>query len=52
MKKSSGEGKSFLIGRNSVTGELMSVKDARKDPTHTQVERMPKKGYGDSPKKK
>jgi len=46
MKKA----KTFLIGRNSETGELMSVKDARKDPKHTTVERMPKAGYGDTKK--
>jgi len=42
------EPKTFLIGRDSETGELTTVKEARNHPkTHT-VERMPKQGYGDT----
>ena len=42
------EPKTFLIGRDSETGELTTVKEAREHPkTHT-VERMPKQGYGDT----
>jgi len=42
------ESKTFLIGRNSETGELTTVEEARKhSKTHT-VERMPKQGYGDT----
>ena len=43
--------KTFLIGRDSETGELMPVEEARKRPKTTTVERMPKKGYGDTKKK-
>lgn len=32
---------SFLIGRSAVTGRLMSVEDARRQPEKTVVERMP-----------
>jgi hypothetical protein len=45
------QGKSFLIGRDARTGQLMPVKDARNRPATTVVERMPKRGHGDSPKK-
>ena len=42
------ESKTFLVGRDSETGELTTVKEARTHPkTHT-VERMPKQGYGDT----
>ena len=44
------ERKSFPIGRDAVTGQLMSVAAARRDPAHSVVERMPTKGNGDSPK--
>ena len=43
---------SFLVGRSAVTGRLMPVAQARKNPAQTVVERMPTKGNGDSPKKK
>jgi hypothetical protein len=48
------ERKSFPIGRDAVTGQLMSVAAARRDPAHSVVERMPTKGNGDAapPKKK
>ena len=46
-----GNSKTFLIGRDSETGELMTVKEARQDPKHTTVERMPKKGHGDTDRK-
>jgi hypothetical protein len=38
--------KSFKIGRNAVTGRLVSVTDARKTPSKAVVEHMPKKGLG------
>ena len=44
MKKT----KAFLIGRNALTGELVPVEKARKYPAKFVVERMPKRGYGDS----
>jgi len=40
--------KTFLIGRDSETGHLTSVKEARANPKDHTVERMPKRGYGDS----
>lgn len=40
--------KTFLLGRNSKTGEFMPVKKARKYPKTTTVERIPKPGYGDA----
>jgi hypothetical protein len=51
--RSMSNGKTFLIGRDARTGQLMPVKDARNRPATTVVERMPKRGNGDSaPKKK
>ena len=44
--------KSFLIGRDARTGRLMPVEKARQTPDRTVVERMPKPGNGDAPKKK
>jgi hypothetical protein len=44
------ESKSFNIGRNSVTGRLESVTDARRHPSTSQVERMPKPGNGSAKK--
>lgn len=38
--------KSFPIGRDSKTGRLEPVKEARRHPSQSEVERMPKKGYG------
>ncbi|MDP2629832.1 MAG: hypothetical protein Q8P56_00315 [Candidatus Uhrbacteria bacterium] len=38
--------KSFKIGRDADTGELVSVSVARRDPKHYVVEHMPKRGYG------
>jgi hypothetical protein len=46
------QSKSFLIGRNAINGRLMSVEAARRNPAQTVVERMPKPGRGDAPKKK
>ena len=43
--------KTFPIGRDSETGRLISVKDAKADPKGTTVERMPKAGHGDTKKK-
>lgn len=44
--------KSFKIGRDSRTGRLESVEDARRHPSTSQVEHMPKPGYGSGEKKK
>lgn len=47
MAKAKGS-KTFLVGRNAKTGKLTKVSVARqKSGTHT-VERMPKRGHGDS----
>jgi hypothetical protein len=51
VRKVSKDSRTFLIGRNAKTGELMKVKAARNSPTAI-VERMPKKGYGDTKKTK
>jgi len=42
------ESKTFLIGRDAETGELTTVEEARRHPSTHTVERMPKKGYGDT----
>jgi hypothetical protein len=42
--------KTFPIGRDAKTGELTTVKEARKHPATHIVERMPKKGRGDTKK--
>jgi hypothetical protein len=41
-------GKTFLLGRDSKTGEFIPVKKARQRPDTTTVERVPKSGYGDT----
>jgi hypothetical protein len=45
------ESKTFPIGRNSKTGEFISVKEAKSRPSTTTVERMPKAGHGDTKRK-
>ncbi|NOU11610.1 MAG: hypothetical protein HOO98_16565 [Nitrospira sp.] len=45
------ETKSYKIGRDSRTGRLESVEDARRHPSSSQVEHMPKPGYGTEKKK-
>jgi len=40
--------KNYLIGRDSKTGKMITVKEARRRPKTTTVERVPKAGYGDS----
>ena len=42
------DSKSFLEGRDSKTGQFIPVDDARRRPNTTQVERVPKPGYGDT----
>jgi hypothetical protein len=37
---------SFKIGRDSRTGRLLPVEDARRRPNTTTVEHMPKRGKG------
>jgi len=40
--------KTFLIGRDASDGTLKSVEYARAHPKTCIVERMPKKGFGDT----
>lgn len=40
--------KTFLIGRDSKTGRVIPVSVAKQHPLTTQVERMPKRGNGDT----
>jgi hypothetical protein len=46
MGKTKGKGNTTLRGRDAGTGRFMKVEDARKDPKHTVVERVPKPGKG------
>ncbi len=40
--------KTFKVGRDSQTGEFITVKEANRRPSKTTVERVPKRGYGDT----
>lgn len=40
--------KTFDVGRDAKTGVFKTVKEAKKDPAGSVVERVPKKGYGDT----
>ena len=42
--------KTFPIGRDSKTGKLIPVKEAKAHPNTTTIERMPKPGNGDTKK--
>lgn len=46
------QSKSFKIGRDSETGRLKKVDDARRDPKGSTVEHMPKAGFGTAEKPK
>lgn len=43
--------KATLRGRDSKTGHFVKVEEARRRPDTTQVERVPKPGYGVSDRK-
>jgi len=43
-----GQRKTFDIGRDSKTGKFIPVKQAERRPATTTVERVPKRGYGDT----
>ena len=43
--------KTFDVGRDSETGKFIPVKEAKKRPKTTTMERLPKPGYGDTKKK-
>ena len=45
-----GTRKTFDIGRDSKNGQFITVEEAERRPTTTQVERVPKPGYGDTRK--
>jgi hypothetical protein len=51
MSKNGNE-KGYLIGRDSRTGQMTTVREARSHPATHTVEHMPKPGYGDSVPKK
>lgn len=42
------ERKTFDVGRDSRTGQFITVKEAERRPTTTTVERVPKAGRGDT----
>lgn len=44
--------KTFPLGRDSGDGRFITVKEAKRRPTTTTVERIPKAGYGDTDSKK
>ncbi len=43
-----GKNKTFPLGRDSKTGEFIPVREARRRPNTTTIERIPKSGYGDT----
>lgn len=43
--------KTFLLGRDAVTGKFIPVVEARRRPNTTTVERVPKAGFGDTGRK-
>ena len=45
------DSKTTLKGRDAKTGEFIPVEEARRRPSTTTVERVPKPGYGDTKKK-
>ncbi len=42
--------KTFPLGRDAKTGEFITVKEAKRRPNTTTVERIPKPGHGDTTK--
>lgn len=40
--------KTFDVGRDSETGQFITVEEAQERPKETTVERIPKRGYGDT----
>ena len=42
------ERKTFDVGRDPKTGEFIPVREAERRPNTTTVERVPKRGYGDT----
>ena len=48
----SNNSKAFKIGRDAKTGKLVPVEKAKQNPDRYIVEHMPKKGRGDTGRKK
>lgn len=46
------ESKTFNVGRDSKTGRIIPVQEAKNRPNTTTIERMPKPGNGDTKTKK
>jgi len=44
--------KTFPLGRDSRNGQFIPVREAKRRPSTTVVERVPKSGYGDTDSKK
>ncbi len=42
--------KTFDVGRDSKSGQFITVTEAERRPASTTVERVPKPGYGDTKK--
>ncbi|WAJ28375.1 hypothetical protein [Antarcticirhabdus aurantiaca] len=40
--------KTFDVGRDSENGQFITVKEAESRPKETTVERVPKRGHGDT----
>lgn len=40
--------KTFDVGRDSKSGQFITVEEAERRPATTTVERVPKPGYGDT----
>jgi len=43
--------KTFPLGRDAKTGQFIPVNEAKRRPSTTTVERVPKAGYGDTQQK-
>jgi len=51
MAKNTGGSKTFQVGRDAKDGKFVPVDYARKHPSTTVVERVPKPGNGDTKSK-
>jgi hypothetical protein len=40
--------KTTMRGRNATSGQFITVAEARRTPSNSTVERVPKPGYGDT----
>ena len=48
MSDKRSEPRTHLGGRDSRSGQFIPVSEARRNPATSQVERIPKPGYGDT----